>query len=70
MIFMRSPSHVLDMLASRAEGKGVRLQRELTAQHSILVCDREQLIQVFLNLVINALAFRPAEGRIVSRHAQ
>jgi len=57
--------HVLDLLASRAEGRGVRLQRELTAQHSILVCDREQLIQVFLNLVINALHFVPAGGRIV-----
>jgi signal transduction histidine kinase len=57
--------HVLDLLASRAEGRGVQLQRELTAQHSILVCDREQLIQVFLNLVINALHFVPAGGRIV-----
>jgi signal transduction histidine kinase len=57
--------HVLDLLTSRAEGRGVRLQRELRAQHSILVCDREQLIQVFLNLVINALHFVPAGGRIV-----
>jgi two-component system sensor histidine kinase HydH len=57
--------HVLDLLASRAEGKDVHLQREMTAQHSILVCDREQLIQVFLNLVINALHFVPAGGRIV-----
>jgi signal transduction histidine kinase len=58
--------HVLDLLASRAQGKGVRLQRELTAQHGMLVCDREQLIQVFLNLVINALHFVPAGGRIVT----
>jgi signal transduction histidine kinase len=57
--------HVLDLLASRAEGKSVRMQRELTARHSILVCDREQLIQVFLNLVINALHFVPAGGHIV-----
>lgn len=57
--------HVLDLLASKAEGKDVRLQRELTARNSILVCDREQLTQVFLNLVINALHFVPAGGRIV-----
>jgi signal transduction histidine kinase len=57
--------HVLDLLASKAEGKGVRLQRELTARNSILVGDREQLTQVFLNLVINALHFVPPGGRIV-----
>ena len=57
--------HVLDLLASKAEGKDVQLQRELTAQNSLLVCDREQLTQVFLNLVINALHFVPAGGRIV-----
>jgi signal transduction histidine kinase len=57
--------HVLDLLASKAEGKGVRLQRDLTAQDSMLVCDREQLIQVFLNLLINALHFVPRGGRIV-----
>jgi signal transduction histidine kinase len=58
-------AHVLDLLASRAEHKHVRLQRRLTAQHSILVCDREQLIQIVLNLVINALHFVPSGGRIV-----
>jgi signal transduction histidine kinase len=57
--------HVQDLLASRAQGKGVRLQRELAAQHAELVGDREQLIQVFLNLVINALDFVPSGGRIV-----
>ena len=57
--------HVLDLLASKAEGKDVQLQRELTAQNSLLVGDREQLTQVFLNLVINALHFVPAGGRIV-----
>jgi signal transduction histidine kinase len=31
----------------------------------MLVCDREQLIQVLLNLLINALHFVPRGGRIV-----
>lgn len=57
--------HVLDLLGSKAEGKGVSLQRELAARHSILKCDREQLIQVFLNLVLNALHFVPQGGRII-----
>jgi len=58
-------AHVLDLLASKAEHKQVRLQRQLKAQNSILVCDREQLIQLVLNLVINALHFVPTGGRIV-----
>lgn len=57
--------HVLDLLASKAEHKQVRLERQLTAINSILVCDREQVIQIVLNLVINALHFVPDEGRIV-----
>src|SRR3569623_582032 len=56
--------HVLALLAAKAENKGVQLQRELTPQGTTLVCDREQIIQVFLNLVINALHFVPAGGRI------
>lgn len=57
-------NHVLDLLASRADVKGVHLDRELVAQDSLLVCDREQMIQVLLNLVINALHFVPQGGHI------
>ena len=62
--------HVLDLLDSRARDKGVELQRELAASESILLCDPEQLTQVFLNLVINALHFVPSGGhvRIASRN--
>lgn len=58
--------HVLDLLLSKAEGEAVELRREFLAQHAIIICDREQLIQVFLNLVINALHFVPKGGRIVA----
>lgn len=54
--------HVLDLLSSKAGDKDVQVQRDLTARDSILVCDREQLIQVFLNLVLNALYFAPPGG--------
>jgi len=57
--------HVLDLLASRAQSRGVRLQRDLQAQPAVLVCDREQMVQVFLNLVINALQATGAGGCIV-----
>jgi len=56
--------HVLDLLTTKAQGKGVHLQRKLDAQHCLVVGDREQLVQVFLNLVINALHFVPRGGRI------
>ena len=56
--------HALDLLAGKAEKKEVRLQRALSAAETMLTCDREQLIQVFLNLLINALHFAPVGGRI------
>lgn len=56
--------HVLALLAAKAANKSVQLQRELMAHGATLICDREQIIQVFLNLVINALHFVPAGGRI------
>ena len=57
--------HVVELLSSKAEGKEVELRRELTAAQSFMMGDREQLIQVFLNLVINALYFVPAGGWIL-----
>lgn len=56
---------VLGLLSGRAEAREVRLERELNAAQPVLVCDREQLIQVFLNLLINALQFTPRGGRIL-----
>lgn len=56
--------HVAELLGGKAEGKEVELRRELNAQQSLLLGDREQLIQIFLNLVINALYFVPAGGWI------
>ncbi len=57
--------HVAELLSGKAQGREVQLRRELAAQHSFLMGDREQLIQVFLNLVINALYFVPAGGWIL-----
>ena len=57
--------HVVELLNGKAEGKEVELRRALNAHQSILMGDREQLIQVFLNLVINALYFVPAGGWIL-----
>ena len=56
--------NVVNLLANKAAQKDIRLATELTATHPLRSCDREQLTQVFLNLIINALDFVPSGGRI------
>ena len=55
---------VLGLLAPRAESAGVALTREASAEEMVLDCDREQLMQVFLNLILNALSFVSPGGRV------
>lgn len=59
--------NVVNLLEAKAEKSGVRLLTELEAGDPVLACDREQLTQVFLNLILNALDFVPAQGRIAVR---
>ncbi len=56
--------NVLDLLSSKAEKKQISLIREFTADNGMLACDREQLTQVLLNLVLNAMEFVPERGRV------
>lgn len=56
---------VISLLGSRAEQAGVLLSREFPDESAMFDCDREQMMQVLLNLVLNALSFVPAGGRIV-----
>ncbi|MEJ2346745.1 MAG: ATP-binding protein [Gammaproteobacteria bacterium] len=56
--------NVLNLLDSKAQKKGVTMLREFDAADAVLACDREQLTQVFLNLVLNALHFVPEGGRV------
>jgi signal transduction histidine kinase len=58
---------VLDLLAAQAWKKGVRLRTEYQVDAPVLLCDEEQLMQVFLNLVLNALQILPQGGEIVIR---
>lgn len=55
---------VVSLLASRAENAGVTLTLEASAVEMVLDCDREQMMQVFLNLILNALSFVGPGGRI------
>ncbi len=56
---------VLDLLAARAENAGVSLRKDLPEPPIVLDCDREQIMQVLLNLLLNALSFVPHGGTIV-----
>lgn len=56
--------HVLALVGNKAEKKDIRIETRLDARQSILACDREQMIQVFLNLIINAIQHVPEGGQI------
>ncbi|WP_199099081.1 ATP-binding protein [Dyella sp. ASV21] len=56
--------NVIGLLASRADKAGVSLSRNFGEQELIFSCDREQMMQVLLNLVLNALAFVGEQGRV------
>jgi len=60
---------VISLLESRVERAGVTLSRQSDSGEVMLRCDREQMMQVFLNLILNALSFVGEGGRIrVSTH--
>jgi signal transduction histidine kinase len=60
----------LALLAGRANERGIALVEQLPATLPIVDCDPEQMTQVFLNIVQNALQIIPRGGRIeVSAHA-
>lgn len=56
--------NVIGLLAPRAESAGVALTREFAPVEMVLECDREQMMQVLLNLILNALSFVSAGGRV------
>ncbi|WP_072321622.1 sensor histidine kinase [Luteibacter sp. UNCMF366Tsu5.1] len=61
---------VIGLLESRAERAGVSLSRQSDGGDIVLRCDREQMMQVFLNLILNALSFVGEGGHIrVSTHS-
>ena len=56
--------HVLALVGGKAEQKNIRIESRLDAHHVQLNCDREQIIQVVLNLIINAIQHVPEGGTI------
>jgi len=58
---------VMDLLNLQARRKSIRLAAEFGAPDDWLVCDEEQILQVLLNLVMNAVQILPAGGEITLR---
>jgi signal transduction histidine kinase len=56
--------HSLDLLQSQADAKQIELVLQFDNQEAFLLGDRDQLIQVFLNLIMNAIQHVNKGGRI------
>jgi len=57
-------THVLQLIAPKAEKKRLALESDFLAGDPIITCDREQMVQVLLNLIVNAIHFAPADGHV------
>jgi two-component system sensor histidine kinase HydH len=58
---------VVDLLGTKAQEKGIRLICEFEAVDDRLLCDEEQILQVLLNLVLNAIQILGPGGEVTLR---
>jgi len=56
--------HVCDLVSSKVEEQQIHLEKHFNADQTEIWCDRDQLIQVFLNLIINASQHVAHQGKI------
>jgi signal transduction histidine kinase len=59
----------LDLLAMQAQRKNIHTLLLARASDDLLVCDEEQILQVLLNLVMNAVQILPPGGEVILRSA-
>ena len=57
--------HVRELLRTKAEAKHIKLELQFSNAETQLYCDRDQLIQVFLNLIMNAIQHVSEQGHII-----
>ena len=57
--------HVGELLRTKIEAKHINLEFQFNNVETDLYCDRDQLIQVFLNLIMNAIQHVSEQGQIV-----
>lgn len=61
--------HGIDLLTAQADKKGIRISLNLDERHALVELDPEQMTQVVLNLVLNALQILPNGGQVeISTH--
>lgn len=56
--------HVVSLLAGKSGKQGVALDVQAGSADPVVACDREQMVQVLLNLLINAIQLVPEGGHI------
>lgn len=57
-------ARVIDLLATQAQKKAIQVDWLMPENAAIIECDEELLVQVFLNLILNAIQIVPAGGLI------
>lgn len=57
-------ARVFDLLATQAQKKSIEIDWLMPQNTAFIECDQELLVQVFLNLILNAIQIVPAGGRI------
>ncbi len=57
-------AHAMELLQSQLDNKNVRVTSQLTGDSAYLQCDSDQILQVFLNLIMNALQHIIKGGQI------
>jgi len=60
---------VIGLLGPKAERKNIRIATDFSAEDDRLSCDGEQILQVLLNLVMNAVQILPPGGKVIIRSA-
>ncbi|MFI5343085.1 MAG: ATP-binding protein [Chlamydiales bacterium] len=57
--------HLLALIRVEAHEKGIQVEAEVSSNHSPILADENQMTQVFLNIMINAIQAMPSGGKLL-----